>query len=74
MYSFPVIVIPGRETTNNLLARSVAHAMGLVEKLDSVSEDLGTMKGDQVKITLRDDAEPTVLLLRGESLSLCCRK
>ena len=58
VYSFPVIVIPGRETTNNLLARSVAHTIGLVEKLDSVSEDLGTMKGDQVKITLRDDAEP----------------
>ena len=56
VYSFPVIVIPGRETTNNLLARSVAHTMGLIEKLDDVSEDIGTMKGDHVKITLRDDA------------------
>ncbi|MES1923378.1 hypothetical protein MHBO_004942, partial [Bonamia ostreae] len=32
--------------------------MRLVVKLDCVSENLGTMKGDPVKITPSDDVEP----------------
>lgn len=49
-------MIPARKTNKkiNLLARSVALTMGLVQKLDGDSEEFGTMKGDHVRINLRE--------------------
>lgn len=57
-YSFHVVVIPSTDSQNNLLSRSVASTMGLIQKIGSVIEHHGTMKGDPVKIVLRSDAQP----------------
>ncbi|XP_056014988.1 uncharacterized protein K02A2.6-like [Ostrea edulis] len=56
-YSFHVVVIPSTDSQNNLLSRSVASTMGLIQKIGSVIEHHGTMKGDPVKIVLRSDAQ-----------------
>ena len=62
-YSFQIAVIPGTDTRNSLLSRSVASTMGLIHvgQVDSVADNSGTMKGDPVKITLRPDATPYCL-------------
>ena len=62
-YSFKVVVLKG-STTNNLLSRDTAIKMGLVARLDEVSQKvktIGLMKTSPVKIELRPDAEPYCL-------------
>ena len=55
---FRVVVV--KTSGENLLSRTVATKLGLIKRLDEVSSfsGLGTLKGDPVKITLKDDAEP----------------
>lgn len=65
-YTFPVHVINGI-TGNNLLSRSVAEQMNLIQKVDRVEVDpgvfgsFGLLKCDPVKITVREDAQPYCL-------------
>lgn len=61
-YAFPVHVIEGK---SNLLGRSAAHTLGLIQKVDSVETSVfgsfGLLKCEPVKITLRDNATPYCL-------------
>lgn len=60
LYSFPVYVIRG-QNANNLLSRDTATAMGLVRRIEEVSDafgEHGTLKTEPVKILLKEDAQP----------------
>lgn len=49
-----------KSTCDNLLSRSVATYLGLIQHLGEVEVygELGLLKGDPVKIVLKDDAKP----------------
>ena len=62
-YSFKVVVLKGG-MANNLLSKDAATQMGLVARLDEVSQKMkttGLMKTSPVKIELRSDAMPCCL-------------
>ncbi|XP_019725289.1 uncharacterized protein LOC109515746 isoform X2 [Hippocampus comes] len=59
-YSFPVFVIHS-QTSNNLLGKETACAMGLVKRIEEVHNafgEHGTLKTEPVEIKLKDNAEP----------------
>ncbi|KAK3101745.1 hypothetical protein FSP39_006077 [Pinctada imbricata] len=58
-YSLPLYVISGGHS-DNLLSRTAACSMGLIVMIEEV-KSFGRMKGEPVKIVLRDDAKPYCL-------------
>ena len=61
VYNFPICVIESK-TSNCLLSRNVASAMGFVKLVESINDDVfgefGLMKTDPVRISLKSDAVP----------------
>lgn len=55
---FRVVVV--KTNGENLLSRTVATKLGLIKRIDEIStfSGLGTLKGELVKITLEDGAQP----------------
>ncbi|XP_062849175.1 uncharacterized protein K02A2.6-like [Trichomycterus rosablanca] len=55
---FRVVVV--KTNGENLLSRTVATKLGLIKRIDEIStfSGLGTLKGEPVKITLKDGAQP----------------
>ena len=53
-------VIVAQSTCDNLLSRSVAVHLGLIQHIEEVSVygDVGLLKGEPVKIVLKDNAQP----------------
>ncbi|KAL6470492.1 hypothetical protein MHYP_G00216110 [Metynnis hypsauchen] len=55
---FRVVVV--KTNGENLLSRTVATRLGLIKRIDEIStfSGIGTLKGEPVKITLKEGAEP----------------
>ena len=53
---FRVVVV--KTNGENLLSRTVATKLCLIKRIDEISSGLGTLKGEPVKITLKDGAQP----------------
>ena len=55
---FRVVVV--KTNGENLLSRTVATKLGLIKRIDEISafSGLGTLKGEPVRITLKDGAQP----------------
>jgi hypothetical protein len=60
-YRFNIFVIRGQRP-NNLLGRSVAHTLGLIERLEEIKNDVfgatGLLKCEPARITLKEGAVP----------------
>lgn len=59
IYKFRVIVIDSQ--VENLLSRAVACQMGIVARVNSVTDELGCLKTEPVRIALKDKATPYAL-------------
>ena len=55
-YSFRVIVV--QNDVENLLSRGAASKMRLISKLDTVTEGIGCIKTEPVKLRLKEEAQP----------------
>lgn len=58
-YHFRVIVVAN--DVENLLSRGVASRMSLVRKLDAITDGVGCLKTEPVRIILKEDAQPSAL-------------
>ena len=59
IYHFRVIVVAN--DVENLLSRGVASRMSLVRKLDVITDGVGCLKTEPVRIVLKEDAQPSAL-------------
>ena len=59
VYHFRVIVV--ENDVENLLSRGVASRMNLMTKLDAITDGIGCLKTEPVKIVLKEDAQPSAV-------------
>ena len=59
VYHFRVIVVVN--DVENLLKRGVASHMNLMTKLDAITDGIGCLKTEPVKIILKEDAQPSAV-------------
>ena len=59
VYHFRVIVVVN--DVENLLSRGVASRMNLMTKLDAITDGIGCLKTEPVKIVLKEDAQPSAV-------------
>ena len=59
VYHFRVIVV--ENDVENLLSRGVASRMNLMTKLDAITDGVGCLKTEPVKIILKEDAQPSAV-------------
>ena len=59
VYHFRVIVV--ENDVENLLSRGVASRMNLMTKLDAITDGIGCLKTEPVKIILKEDAQPSAV-------------
>ena len=59
VYHFRVVVVVN--DVENLLSRGVASRMNLMTKLDAITDGIGCLKTEPVKIILKENAQPSAV-------------